>query len=167
LEECSRLQRELNLSAVKSATVAGISASTLRDWTSQLPELRERANKESSKKSFDDGPAGQLDSIKDVLLMWMFGRRQQGVVVDVIHVVFKATSLLRTSFGLKSFEAPCGYGGHIGDRREGGSGCVFFVHALLLFYVEKCLKDAPTITPRCTPSKPGIARKLLSRGRSL
>ena len=23
---------------------------------------------------------------------------------------------------------PCGYGGHIGDRREGGSGCVFFVH---------------------------------------
>ena len=25
---------------------------------------------------------------------------------------------------------PCGYGGHIGDRREGGSGCVLFVHAL-------------------------------------
>ena len=37
--------------------------------------------------------------------MWMFGRRQQGVVVDVTHVVFKASSLLRTSFGLKSFEA--------------------------------------------------------------
>jgi hypothetical protein len=105
LEECSRLQRELNLSAVKSATVAGISAKTLRDWTSQLPELRERAKEESKKKSFENGPAGQLDSIKDVLLMWMFGRRQQGVVVDVIHVVFKATSLLRTSFGLKSFEA--------------------------------------------------------------
>ena len=32
---------------------------------------------------------------------------------------------------------PCGYGGHIGDRREGGSGCVFFVHALSLFYVVK------------------------------
>ena len=105
LEECSRLQRELNLSAVKSATVAGISAATLRDWTSQLPELIERAKKESAKKSVDNGPAGQLDSIKDVLLMWMFGRRQQGVVVDVIHVVFKASSLLRTSFGLKSFEA--------------------------------------------------------------
>ena len=62
---------------------------------------------------------------------------------------------------------PCRYGGHIGDRREGGSGCVFFVHALFLFYVEKCLKDNQTITPRCTPSKPGIARKLLPRGRSL
>jgi hypothetical protein len=32
---------------------------------------------------------------------------------------------------------PCGYGGHIGDRREGGSSCVFFVHALPLFYVVK------------------------------
>ncbi len=32
---------------------------------------------------------------------------------------------------------PCGYGGHIGDRREGGSGCVLFVHAILLFYVVK------------------------------
>ena len=105
LEECSRLQRELNLSAAKSATVAGINAATLRDWTSQLPELRERVKKESAKKSFNNGPAGQLDSIKDELLMWMFGRRQQGVVVDVTHVVFKASSLLRTSFGLKSFEA--------------------------------------------------------------
>jgi hypothetical protein len=28
---------------------------------------------------------------------------------------------------------PCGYGGHIGDRREGGSGCVFFVHARPIF----------------------------------
>jgi hypothetical protein len=72
LEECSRLQRELNLLAVNSATVAGINAVTLRDWTSQLPELRERAKKESAKKSFDNGPAGQLDSVKDVLLMWMF-----------------------------------------------------------------------------------------------
>jgi hypothetical protein len=52
--------------------VAGINAATLRDWTSQLPELRERAKKESAKKSFDNGPAGQLDSVKDVLLMWMF-----------------------------------------------------------------------------------------------
>ncbi len=72
MEECSRLQRELNLLAVNSATVAGINAVTLRDWTSQLPELRERAKKESAKKSFDNGPAGQLDSVKDVLLMWMF-----------------------------------------------------------------------------------------------
>ena len=85
--------------------MAGINAATLRDWTSQLPELRERAKKESAKKSFDNGPAGQLDSVKDVLLMWMFGRRQKGVVVDVTHVVFKASSFLRTSFGLKSFEA--------------------------------------------------------------
>ena len=69
LEECSRLQRELNLSAAKSATVAGINAATLRDWTSQLPELRERVKKESAKKSFNNGPAGQLDSIKDELLM--------------------------------------------------------------------------------------------------
>ncbi len=90
--------------AAKSATVAGINVATLRDWTSQLPELRERAKKESAKKSFNNGPAGQLDSVKDVLLMWMFGRRQQGVVVDVTHVVFKASSFLRTSFGLKSFE---------------------------------------------------------------
>ena len=58
LEECSRLQRELNLSAAKSATVAGINAATLRDWTSQLPELRERVKKESVKKSFNNGPAG-------------------------------------------------------------------------------------------------------------
>ena len=36
--------------------------------------------------------------------------------------------------------------GILGDRREGGSGCVFFVLWLDLFYVQQCHEDAPKFT---------------------
>jgi hypothetical protein len=85
--------------AIKSVKVVGISTVMLREWTSQLLRLREAMKKASAKKSLTNGPDGQLDSIKDELLMWMFARQQQGINVLVTHVVFKASSLLRDTFG--------------------------------------------------------------------
>ena len=109
LKECSRLRREDNLSLRGAAALVGIAHSLLVKWTKDVPRLTAyRRERDKGKKSINDGPTGQLDCIKDDLLLWIFARREQGIAVTKAHVVYKASAMLLhqdNAFKDKSFEA--------------------------------------------------------------
>ena len=91
LEECSRLRRSMNLTLRGAALEIGISPCLLVRWTNQRHRYEASLGK---KKAICAGPVGQLDSIKEELLQWIFARREQGIAVTMSHVVYKATSIL-------------------------------------------------------------------------
>ena len=109
LKECSRLRREDNLSLRGAAALVGIAHSLLVKWTKDVPRLTAyRRERDKGKKSINDGPTGQLDCIKDDLLLWIFARRKQGIAVTKSHIVYKASAMLLHqdhAFKDKSFEA--------------------------------------------------------------
>jgi hypothetical protein len=91
LEECSRLRRSMNLTLRGAALEIGISPCLLVQWTNQRHRYEASLGK---KKAICVGPVGQLDSIREELLQWIFARQEQGIAVTMSHVVYKATSIL-------------------------------------------------------------------------
>ena len=69
LEECSRLQRSMDLTLRGAALEMGISPGLLVRWTNQHHWYEASLG---MKKAICDGPIGQLDSIKEELLQWIF-----------------------------------------------------------------------------------------------
>ena len=72
LEEYGRLLSERNLSQNAAAEELGIHKSLLSRWKKDIVRLR--ANKKLRKFSIFDSPNGQLHSIEEKLLQWIFAR---------------------------------------------------------------------------------------------
>ena len=102
-EEYVRLRLDRNLSISAAAEELGIDRSVLSRWNKDITRLR--ANKKSRKLAIADGPHGQLHSIEEELLQWIFARREQGIGIRHTLVAFKASALLRSTFGPKTFNA--------------------------------------------------------------
>ena len=90
LEEYGRLQLDRNLSLSTAAEELGIDKSLLSRWKKDITRLH--ANKKLRKFAIVDGPNGQLHSIKEELLQWIFARREQGISLRYTLIVFKASS---------------------------------------------------------------------------
>ena len=91
LEECNRLQRTWKYSIRSAADEMGIPHCILVKW------YQDRSRFEASlgnSKAICEGPEGQLHRIKEEILQWIFARREQGIVVTMSNVVYKATSIL-------------------------------------------------------------------------
>ena len=91
-----------NLSLHRAVRVLGVNYALLIRWTAKLPALKVARGKQ--RKSADKGHVRQLDSLKFELLVWVFARREQEIIVTKAQVVFKASALLH-SFRAKTFEA--------------------------------------------------------------
>ncbi len=108
LDESERLWRERDFSLRRSAQVLGLNFQTLARWRKEVPKIRAayRAQRQArNRKALLDGPAGILRSIEMELLRFVFAKREQGINVPHTLVVFKASALLRNTFGPKSFNA--------------------------------------------------------------
>jgi transposase len=104
LEEYGRLQQGRNLSLTAAAEELGVNKSLLSRWKKDITRLQANI-KSPRKRAIVDGPNGQLHSIEEELLMWIFARREQGISIRHTIVSFKASALLRTTFGQKTFNA--------------------------------------------------------------
>jgi hypothetical protein len=91
-----------NLSLRGAVRVLGVNHTLLIRWRAKLPALKAERGKQHT--SADKGHVGQLNSLKFELLLWVFVRHKQGIVVTKAQVVFKASALLH-SFGAKTFKA--------------------------------------------------------------
>ncbi len=91
LEECNRLQRSYFYSIRSAAVEMRISPSLLVRWSQERSRFEASLGKS---KAICEGPEGQLHSIKDEILQWIFARREQGIAVTISHVVYKATLIL-------------------------------------------------------------------------
>jgi hypothetical protein len=107
LEECNRLRRVENPSLRGAAAAINIPHTVLVRWTKARPRLT--ASLGTRQKAICKGPVGQLDSIREELLQWIFARHEQGNAVMMPHIVYKSSSILRhqqeAAFKDKSFEA--------------------------------------------------------------
>ena len=92
LEECNRLSRVENLSLQGAAAAMSIPHTVLVKWTKAHPQMIASLGR---MKAIWEGPIGQLDCIREVLLQWIFARREQGIAMTMPHVVYKASSILR------------------------------------------------------------------------
>ena len=109
LAESTRLQQDCNLSLRRAAEVVGVPAQVLSRWQKEATAIHAAiANqpKTRNKKAIFDGPKGTLlGSVEMDLLQFVFAKREQGVNVRHTLVACKASSLLRDTFGPKSFNA--------------------------------------------------------------
>jgi hypothetical protein len=102
VEECGRLRAVHNLSLRGAERVLGVNHALLIRWTAKLPALKATYGK--IRKSANKGHGNQLGTFKFEMLVWVFACGEQGIVVTLAQVVFKASALLH-SFGAKTFEA--------------------------------------------------------------
>ncbi len=89
-----RIKRETSCSYCKAAVLIGVSYTLVFRWHA----LREHFNNIDIKKlphySDYQGHCGQLESVKEELLAWIFERREMGLVVSTLSVIIKACCLL-------------------------------------------------------------------------
>ncbi len=81
----------MNLTLSGAALEKGLSPCLLVRWTNPRHLYEASLGK---KKAICDGPIGQLDSIKEELLQWIFARREQGIAMTMCRVVYKVMSVL-------------------------------------------------------------------------
>jgi hypothetical protein len=93
LEECCCLRRDRKLSLCSAANELGIAHWLLIQWSVKVPMLV--AAQKKIRRSVFDGTPRQLKPIKEDLLMWIFMRCEQGLVVTMQHVILKACLLLK------------------------------------------------------------------------
>jgi hypothetical protein len=108
LDESTRLQRDCNLSLRRAAEVIGVPVQVLSRWQKEVPTIHpaiEDQPQTRNRKAILDGPNGTLGSVEMDLLQFVFGKCEQGVNVRHTIVACKALSLLRDTFGDKSFNA--------------------------------------------------------------
>jgi hypothetical protein len=88
------IKRETNVSYRQAAASIGVSHTLVIRWHA----LREHYNNIDIKKlprySAFHGPCGQLESVKEELLAWIFERRETGLVVSTLSIIIKACCLL-------------------------------------------------------------------------
>ena len=77
LEEYGRLQSKRNLSLNGAVVELGVNKCLLSKWRKDIARLH--ANQKSCKRVLCNGPDGQLNSISDELLQWIFARCKQGI----------------------------------------------------------------------------------------
>jgi len=109
LAAAKRIQEEEGVSLRKAAERLMVSQSLLSKWHQQhassldedpiLTSLRDK-----KKKATHLGPLGQLKQHEDMLLRYVFEQREQGVNVDTLRLVVKASSM-SPEFNTKSFTA--------------------------------------------------------------
>ena len=88
------IKRETSCSYCKAAVLIGVSYTLVFRWHA----LHEHFNNIDIKKlpcySDYQGHCGQLESVKEELLAWIFERREMGLVVSTLSVIIKACCLL-------------------------------------------------------------------------
>jgi hypothetical protein len=52
------------------------------------------------RKAIQIGPYGQLDPIREELLVWIFEQHEQGIFISMDQVMYKVSVLLKVSFGI-------------------------------------------------------------------
>ncbi len=97
-----RIMEEQGLSQNKAAKSIGVSSSLITRWVKQHSALLDAARK--PKMSSHPGPDSQLRDIEDSLLQFIFENREQGMAVNILMILFKA-SALSSDFAAKSVEA--------------------------------------------------------------
>jgi hypothetical protein len=103
LEECTCLQQEHGLSLHGAAAELGVPFCLLLKWTKEI--LRLQAHARLKKIAITARGKDQLHPIEDVLLMWIFARREQGLSVRNTILLLKVSGMLRDTFGAKSRNA--------------------------------------------------------------
>ena len=72
-------------------------------WTGRSVE---RAGKDLEQElSLGAGPVCQLEAVQDQLHTWLFEKREQGMAISIMHVVWKAQKFIGPDFTNKSFNA--------------------------------------------------------------
>jgi hypothetical protein len=92
----------------RAAKELRVSAANLSKWEKARVGDMDPKDKlfKSKKMSSHPGPPGQLSTIDEPLLRYVFEQREQGLVVDTLSVVLRA-SFLSPEFREKSFTARC------------------------------------------------------------
>jgi len=78
VEESDRLRVEQNLSIPRAGEVLGVPFQLLSKWGREVARLRaasQAKRRARNRKTVIDGPASQLESIKDELLQFIFSKR--------------------------------------------------------------------------------------------
>jgi hypothetical protein len=99
---------EQNFSIRQAGEVLGVPFPLLSKWGKEVARLRaaiQAQRRARNRKAFIDGPASQLEFIKDELLQFVFAKREQGINVKHTLVVCRASGMLRETFGVKSINA--------------------------------------------------------------
>jgi hypothetical protein len=108
LVECNRLCVECDFSLRRAGEVLGVPFTLLSKWGKEVERLRtsiKAQRRGHNRKALLDGPDSQLNSIKEELLQFGFTFREQGINVRHTLVAFKASAMLRATFGRKSINA--------------------------------------------------------------
>ena len=108
VEESNWLRVEQNFSIRRAGEVLGVPFPLLSKWGKEVARLRaasQAKQRAHNRKVVIDGPASQLESVKDELLQFIFSKREQGVNVRHTLVACRASGILRETFGKKSCNA--------------------------------------------------------------
>jgi hypothetical protein len=100
LEECTCLRQVHGLSLCGAAVELGVPVCLLSKGTKELPRLQAHAR--SKKCAITARGKDQLHPIKDELLMRIFARCEQGLIIRNTIVFLRAYGMLRDTFGTKS-----------------------------------------------------------------
>jgi hypothetical protein len=84
--QCSRLQREANLTARSAAIEMGISHSLLVRWRGDV-NVENMHGSSKTKKSLHVGPDGAILPVQDELQEWLFTKREQGIAIVTSHLI--------------------------------------------------------------------------------
>jgi hypothetical protein len=100
----ARYMEEDGVCRTEAARRANIARSNFEKWVKLTTNFNKLDRRALIKKSGHHGPKGQLKSIEDKLLLYVFKMRENGMQIDYLLVLFKAASLSQ-SFHAKPFNA--------------------------------------------------------------
>ncbi len=102
------LRDEEGISLRKSAEHVQVSAGLLVKWEERFSLGNDpiKALLKTKKKSIHPGPLGQLKLLEEVLLKYIFKKREQGIKISTLDIVVVASNL-STKFGKKNFIVRC------------------------------------------------------------
>ena len=101
-----RIMEEEGVSLRRAAARLQVAHSLIVKWQQERASNADPilAVLKCKKKSMHPGPLGQLKSLKDTLLRYVFEQREQGINVNTVSLVVKASSL-SPEFNAKDFVA--------------------------------------------------------------
>ena len=101
-----RIMEEEGVSLRRAAARLQVAHSLIVKWQQERASDADPILKmlKSNKKSIHPGPLGQLKPLQDTLLRYLFEQREQGINVNILSLVVKASSL-SPEFNAKDFVA--------------------------------------------------------------
>ena len=106
LASAERIMEEEGVSLRRAAARLQVAHSLIVKWQQDRASNADPilAVLKSKKKSMHPGPLGQLKSLEDTLLRYVFEQREQGINVNTLSLLVKASSL-SSEFNAKDFVA--------------------------------------------------------------